>query len=95
MTRNLRSVVRGNPKIDKDIASEVQNASDDLVNFQDSLSGALNNLDQETLYRVSATLLRMHGSISSSLANIEDMKRVRIRQSTALVGGRRRKAKKS
>jgi hypothetical protein len=82
MTKATRPVVRGNPDIDKLTLDELRLLEMKIMDFKD------------TLQIINIELLRMQAHVLHTLSSVEDMKRVRRLQSTALVGGKRRKAKK-
>jgi len=48
----------------------------------------------ESLYIIGQQMHVTASEVSMVLAYIEEMKRIRMKQSTALVGGKRRKARK-
>jgi hypothetical protein len=88
-----RPVVRGNPAIDKQMVAAAQSAAIDLQQLRKDLAISKRNLDMESLYAIGQQMHVTASEISMVLAHIEEMKRIRIKQSTALVGGKRRKAR--
>jgi hypothetical protein len=94
MTKATRPVVRGNPDIDKLTLDELRLLEMKIMDFKDSFMNKNKNLSLDTLQIINIELLRMQAHVLHTLSSVEDMKRVRRLQSTALVGGKRRKAKK-
>lgn len=88
-----RPVVRGNPAIDKQLVVAAQSAATKLQQLREDLAVSKKNLDLESLYTIGQQMHVTASEVSMVLAHIEEMKRIRTKQSTALVGGGRRKAR--
>lgn len=88
-----RPVVRGNPAVDERLVTAAQSAATELQQLRKAFAISKKNLDLESLYTIGQQMHVTASEVSMVLAHIEEMKRIRSKQSTALVGGGRRKAK--
>jgi len=86
-----RPVVRGNPKIDQDTLQHAGGLSTTAKDFTKRLKSVWKNLDGETVSGVAEKLYEVEAELGTCKAILEKLKRIRIQQSTTLVGGGRRK----
>jgi hypothetical protein len=86
-----RPVVRGNPQIDQATLDSAKEFAEDAKLFAKMLRGNQKNLDAETVSKITEQLFKVDSEINSCRAILEKLYRIRSQQSTALVGGGRRK----
>jgi hypothetical protein len=86
-----RPVVRGNPQIDQATLDSAKEFAEDAKLFAKMLRGNQKNLDAETISKITEQLHRVEAEVAASRAILEKLRRIRDQQSTALVGGGRRK----
>lgn len=86
-----RPVVRGNPQVDQQIREAAADLAAAARDFTKQVRGSQKNLDAETVSRVAEQLHKVEAEMAASRAILEKLRRIRDQQSTALVGGGRRK----
>lgn len=94
MTKIARPVVRGNPSVDTQIIDKAKELELKVLEFKELFGSSLKNLSLETIFSVHVNLFRSQSHIFHALGDVEDVKRIRNAQSTAVPGGKRRKSKK-
>ena len=83
--------MRGNPSVDEKMQVHAGDLAAIAKIFTRDLRTSQKNLDAETVSRITEQLHKVEAEISSSKSILEKLRRIRNQQSTALVGGSRRK----
>lgn len=90
--KTKRIIVRGDPVIDHILIHESEQILKRAKEYQSLLKREKRNLDRDSISSIKENLKRTESITKDCEADLDQLERIRRNQSTALVGGKRRKS---
>jgi hypothetical protein len=89
----MSEAIRGDELKDQEILEEVSSIRENLINFEYVVFNEFRNYSLDTTYRIQSCLYEIEASVAKIKSKLVDIERMRVAQSTALVGKKRRRSR--